>query len=523
MDLAPAQLLARFKERWQVLSQTQKIVASLVTAGVVASLFFIGHLLMRPAYAPLLTGLEPKDAGAIIEELKAQNIPYQVGDQGTTIKVPEAHVYETRIKLASSGALGGGMGFELFDQSKFGQTDFEQQVGYQRALQEELKRTLVQIEGVEQARVHLVIPQKSVFINTEQGTPSASVAIKIKQGARLKPEQIQGICDILVGSLEGLKPENVHIVDTAGNVLSDNLNTSDSRAVMTRAALEQQQARREYERELEKRVQQMLTRILGQDKAVAMVTADLDFNQQQTTSTTSANPDNLKISEHTLTESGTGSEAGGAPGTDSNVTTTPFITGGGSTSYTREENETNYQVNTVQETVVNAPGGVRRLSAAVAVSESDGPVDTQKVREVVAAAIGFDENRGDQINVSGMVFDDTFQKQIEDEMALADTRAKAREQLYSYAMIGGAALFAVLALLALILWRRRAQRVDTPDSLGALEAADTFNQQEPLTALKELEAAQVPLIKDDRQQKIRDLAKDKPEDIAELLKGWIRE
>lgn len=514
MELTPAMLLARFKERWQVLSQTQKIIASLVTAGIVVSIFFIGNLLAQPPYAPLLTGLEPKDAGIIIEELKTLNVPYQLADQGKTIMVPEAHVYETRIKLASSGTLGGGMGFELFDQSKFGQTDFEQQVVYQRALQEELRRTLVQIEGVEQARVHLVIPQKSVFVGADQGTPSASVALKIKPGAQLKTEQIQGVCDILLGSLEGLKPENVHIVDTAGNVLSDNLNTSDPQAVMSRTALEQQQARREYERELEKRVQQMLTRILGQDKAVAMVTADLDFNQQQTTSTTSTNPDGLVISEHTVRESGTGSEAGGAPGTDSNVTTTPFIAGGGSTSYTREENETNYQVNTVQETVINAPGNVRRLSAAVAVSEADGPVDTQKVRDVVAAAIGFDENRGDQINVSSMVFDDTFQKQIEAEMALAETRAKAREQLYKYAVIGGIALAVVLALIIFILWRRRAQRVDTPD---------TIEEQEPLMALKEIEAAEAPLFKDDKQQKVRDLAREKPEDIAELLKGWIRE
>jgi len=160
LELTPAMLLARFKERWQVLSQTQKIIASLVTAGIVVSIFFIGNLLAQPPYAPLLTGLEPKDAGIIIEELKTLNVPYQLADQGKTIMVPEAHVYETRIKLASSGTLGGGMGFELFDQSKFGQTDFEQQVVYQRALQEELRRTLVQIEGVEQARVHLVIPQK---------------------------------------------------------------------------------------------------------------------------------------------------------------------------------------------------------------------------------------------------------------------------------------------------------------------------------------------------------------------------
>lgn len=502
-------LMARFKERWQALSPTQQKVAALVAIGVVVSVFYLGYLMLRPAYAPLLTGLDPKDAGVIIEDLKTMKVPYQIADQGKTIKVPETQVYETRIQLASSGALGGGMGFELFDQNKFGQTDFEQQVGYQRALQEELRRTLVQIEGVDQARVHLVIPQKSVFINTDQGTSSASVALKLKPSARLKNEQVQGICDLLVGSLEGLKPENIHIIDTEGNVLSDNLNTSDPKAVMTRTALDQQKAQREYEKELEKRVQQMLTRILGQDKAVAMVTADLDFNQQQTTSTTSTNPQNLKISEHSIKETGTGSEAGGAPGTDSNVTTTPFIESTGSSSYTREENEINYQVNVVQETVVNAPGRVRRLSASVVVSESGGPVDTQKVKDLVAAAIGFDQSRGDQINVSNMVFDDTFQKKVGNEMAQIESEAKAKERVYTYAAIGGIVL-AVL-LFALIMWRRRsAQRIEA-------EEAEEF------IPIKEIEVEEIPVYKDDKQQKVRDMAKEKPEDIAELLKVWIKD
>ncbi|MFX4261956.1 flagellar basal-body MS-ring/collar protein FliF [Pelotomaculum propionicicum] len=508
--MTPAELLARLKERWQALTQTQKIIATLVTVGIVVSLFFIVQLALRPAYAPLLTGLDPKDAGAIVEELKSMKVPYEIADQGKTIKVPEAQVYETRIQLASSGALGGGMGFELFDQSKFGQTDFEQQVGYQRALQEELRRTLVQIEGVEQARVHLVIPQKSVFVNTDQGNASASVALKLKPAVRLKDEQVQGVCDILVGSLEGLKPENVHIIDTEGNVLSDNLNTSDPKAVMTRTAQDQQKAQREYEKELERRVQQMLARILGQDKAVAMVTADLDFNQQQTTSTTSTNPQNLKLSEHSIKESGSGSETGGAPGTDSNVTTTPFMEGSGSSSYTKEEIETNYQVSTVQETIVNAPGSVRRLSASVVVSEADGPVDTQKVKDVVAAAIGFDQSRGDQINVSNMVFDDTYQKKVEDEMTQAETAAKLRENIITYATIGGIILAVILVVVGFIAMRRRiAQRVD--------------DDEQPLIPLKEMEVEEVPVYRDDKQQKVRDMAKEKPEDIAELLKVWIKE
>lgn len=511
--MTPGDLVTRFRERWQTLTQTQRIISILVTVGVVISLFYLVQAATRPAYVPLFTGLDPKDAGVIAEKLKTMKIPYQLADQGKTIEVPESQVYEARIQLASSGTLGGGMGFELFDQNKLGQTEFEQQVGYQRALQGELERTLAQIEGVEQARVHLVIPQKSVFVSADQGVPSASVVLKLKTGASLKAEQVQGICDILVGSLEGLKPENVHIIDTEGNVLGENLNSSDPNAVLTRATVEQQKAQREYERELERRILQMLARIMGQDKAVAMVTADLDFNQQQTTSTTTTNPQNVRSSEHTVTETGTGSEAGGAAGTDTNVATNPFLAGAGSSSFSREESTINYQVSTVQETIVNAPGGVRRLSAAVVVSESDGLVDTQQVREVVSAAIGFDENRGDQINVSSMAFDDSYQKRISDEMAQAEAQAKQRERLYTYAWLAGAALASILVLAMLLIWRRR-----------SAERIEDAEEEEVFLPIKELETVvQEQVQRDEKQKQVRSMAKEKPEDVAELLKVWMKE
>ncbi len=314
-----------------------------------------------------------------------------------------------------------------------------------------------------------------------------------------------------MGGLQGLKPENVHIIDTEGNVLSDNLNSSDTRAVLTRATMEQQKAQREYEKELEKRVLQMLARIMGQDRAVAMVTADLDFNQQQTTSTITSNPQNIMSSEHSVKESGTGSGAGGAPGTDSNVTTNPYLTGTGASDYTMEENTINYQVSTVQETVVNAPGSVRRLSASVVVSEVDGPVDTQKVRDLVSAAIGYNQNRGDQINVSSMVFDDSYQKKVEDEIVQAETQAKQKDKLFTYARLAGIAAGAILVVVMILMWRRRsAERYED-------------EEEEVFLPVKELESTPEQVQKDDKQKQVRSMAKEKPGDVAELLKVWIKE
>jgi len=509
--LNPGGLLVRAKERWQALNQTRKIIAVLAAAGVVVCLLFLGRMVFRPAYADLFTGLEPKDAGAVVEELKAMKVPYQIADQGQTIRVPEDQVYEIRNQLASSGVLsGGGIGFELFDQSKFGQTDFEQQVGYQRALEGELRRTLLHLEGVEQARVHLVLPQKSVFIS-EQGTPSASVVLKLKPGTKLKPEQVQGICDLFVGSVEGLIPENVHIIDTDGNVLSDNFKSSDPGIAAARVTKDQYNAQREYEKELEKRIQQMLTQIMGPNRAVVMVTAELDFNQKQTTSTIYSNPDNVKISEQTITESGTNDGIGGAVGTDSNIITTPVAQVAGSSNYTREENTINYQVDTLQETVINAPGSIRRLSVSVVVNETGGPVNRQEIEALVGAAIGYDQNRGDQINVSSMAFDDSYQKEVEEEMARLDAaeRAKERERLYAYALAGGVVL---VLLTALLLWRRRgARRIVNEDET-------VFEEFVPV---KDMELEQEP--GDDKQKQIRKLSMERPDEVAEVLKLWLRD
>ncbi|NMA52996.1 MAG: flagellar M-ring protein FliF [Peptococcaceae bacterium] len=503
--------ITRFKERWQALDQNRKIIAVLITLGLVVSLFFLIRLAFQPSYANLFTGLEPKDAGTIAEKLKAMNVPYKLTEQGKTIQVPESKVYEVRNELASSGVLAdSGIGFELFDESKFGQTDFEQQVGYQRALQEELRRTLIQLEGVDQARVHLVLPQKSVFVTSDEGTASASVALRLKPGATLKPAQVQGICDLLVGSVEGLKPENVHIIDTAGNTLSDSLKSTDPDIAATRLALEQYNAQREYEKELEKRVRQMLFKIVGDNQAVVMVTADLDFSQTQTTSNTYSNPDDLIISEHNIRESGTGTGYGGIPGTGSNVTTMPTA-GIGTSSYEREESTINYQVNAQQQTVIEPPGRIRRLSASVVINDTGMPVDVQEVRNIVGAAIGYEMERGDQINVTDMAFDNSYQQRVEEEMARLDAMAQARERERLY-MLAAAAGVLLLGLLLVVLLRRRRSRV---------EEEVVVDEFVPVKAM-ELEPEPEQIEEDDKKQKLRELGKESVDEIAEILKAWIR-
>jgi len=514
----PKQLLVLIRDKWQSMEPRRRVAIILASAMVLAVVIFLGQLVLRPTYAPLFTNLEPVVAGDIVEELNTMKVPYRLADDGRTIEVPKEHVYDVKIRLASTGVLHDrSEGFSLFDTQKFGVTDFEQQVTYQRALQEELRRTIVSLDAVEQARVHLVLPRRSLFLD-DQISPSASIALKIKPGQKVEQHHVRGISDLLLGSIEGLQLENIHIIDTMGNVLSDDLYTADENARLTKLTLDQYQVRREIEKELEKRIQQLLNRILGPNKAVAMVTAELDFRHQQTTSTTYG--PGYPLSEQQVIESGTGTGIGGLPGTDTEMpgVTIPGMVPGGST-YDREENITNHQLDVVQQTMLNSPGNLVRLSTSVIINGDLTVAQLDNVQGLVAAAIGYDEARGDQLNISSMPFDETY-LDIPDEELPAGT-ALSREQIWLYVGIGAAVLLAA-ALIMFLLWRRRKKR----EAAAALELElETMKQQQPALITEEVKTslAEPVMEKPGYQRDLKKLAKEQPDQVAEVLKVWLRE
>lgn len=512
MDLR--EFLNRLSQRWQSMGQTQKITTLMFAVGAIVSIFYLCQFVQKASYTPLFTQLNPKEAGAIVEKLKAMKVPYQLSNQGQTVEVPRKEVYDVRIQLASSGALeGSASGFELFDQTKLGITDFEQQVDYQRALQEELRRTIVQLEGVEQARVHLVMPKDSVFID-EQPEPSASIALKLRPLTNLKLEQVKGIADLLVGSVERLKLENVHIIDMEGHVLSDGIQKNQE-AILVSNTITKQKVKRAYEKELEGRIQQLLERVLGPSKAVAMVTADLDFANRETV-VTAAYGEPVVLSEKIVKETGSAGEAGGVAGAPSNIEapTYPSFSPGGEEGYSREEIIRNYQPGSKQETVIHLPGVLRRLSASVIVNGSLTPKEEKEIQGVVATAIGVDPSRGDQIMISGMNFDDSYYKKAEKEMQKAEASAQKAKTKNFYIYLG----IALAALLLLTIGgfiisanlRRRAQQpIITEKVVVPIKEFEKFDEESSRINLK--------------QESVKELARQKPEEVAQILKVWLSE
>src|SRR5256712_10045649 len=386
-----------------------------VGAASMALVLGLAWWVQRPLYRPLFTNLSNADAASIVEALKAEKVAYRLEDDGRAILVPAERLYELRLALAARGLpAGGGVGFEIFDKQSLGVTDFLQRLNYQRALQGELSRTIGQLGGVEAARVHLALPEGSLFV-AEDRRPSASVVVKLVPGRTLSAAQIDGIVHLVAASVEGLQPEAVTVVDEAGRILTSDRRGAEA-AGTSNAPLEIQQA---VERGAEERIESMLGAVVGRDKVVARVAASLDFSRVERTEET-YDPDRTAIrTQRTTREETIGAKTpGGPPGVQANLTNDPAAAAGpdGPKSERRDETQS-YEVSKVVSRTVAPVGAVKQLSVAVLIdgtyTEGEGGKRTfnarpseeiDRLRELVKSAVGFSESRGDKIEIASVPF-----------------------------------------------------------------------------------------------------------------------
>jgi len=389
-------------------------------------------------YQLLFANLPQSDASSIVVWLKERKIPYELQGGGSSVYVPADKVYETRLELAGSGLpQGGGVGFEIFDKQSLGITDFVQKVNYLRAMQGELARTIASLSPVAAARVHLALPQKRLFKSQQQAV-TASVIVKMIAGANLRDSQVQGIVNLVAGSVEGLEAEYVNVVNSSGKVLSkrpeEGLN-----GPMTPGMLEYQQA---VERQMESRAQDLLDRALGVSNSLVKVTAVLDFAQveklEELYDPKSAVPRSEQIQEQK--DSG-GSSVGGVPGVQSNLEGGAAVGGGSSATSSNNAETTNYEISKVVNRTVAPVGTIKHLSVSVLVADvlaeaADEGVEAKlqprpeqelrTIEKMIQSALGIDSTRGDQINVVSMPFADEFYtKPVAVESSISDN-------LYSY-------------------------------------------------------------------------------------------
>lgn len=443
------QLRTQFLSFWKRQSRLQRIVLiALLATGLISLAAFIAWA-NTPSYSVAFSGLSESDAGQIVEKLAEAGVDYQIQDGGT-ILVPAAQVYEARLSMARQGLpQNGTVGFELFSGTTLGMTEFTQRVNYQRALEGELERTISSLEAIQGVRVHVVTPEKAILA-ADQAPTTASITLKLKPGQKLDAGQVRAITHLVAASVEGLSAEDVVVLDVAGNLLSVNGATAaDSGASQTdsRRAAEAAQAAL-----IESKVRNLLDSALGPNKSVVKASVSLDWDQREIT-TASVDPATSVIrSSQALTEaySGNGLEIGGVPGALTNLpplSTTTTLSGTQAAEYWRQENTTNYEFTQVESHQLVAPGQVERISLSVLV---DGITETQRLQSLttaIAAAGGIDTARGDVLAVESLAFDRSYYEQ----------QAAAMEQdsqLELYVQIGLIAL-AVAAVIALLWYVQR--------------------------------------------------------------------
>jgi len=409
---------------FQALSLGQRIGVVVVLALAIATVPMLLIIGKEPELVILFSQLDSEDTRAIIQELGKQGVSYEVAEDGNTIKVPAERVHELRLELASAGLPeSAGVGFEIFDRTGIGVTPFTQQMNYRRALQGELARTISQISQVDRVRVHLVIPEKRLFAS-EQKPAQAAVVLTLRRGKPLGGTQVQGIVHLVASSVEGLEPGQVTVVDNHGEVLSKN--SADKDAQLTTSQIATQ---RRVEHSLEERIQTMLDQVLGRDKSVVRVTAPLEFRQVEITEE-SFDPNSQVVrsenrSQEKVLEQGSRS---GVPGVRSNVPNDLAPSGGSGPKEAKRKNETlNYEVNRKVSKIVEPTGAIQRLSVAVLVDGSyeaaevaEGQADEatgektyvprseqeiQNLIQIVKKAVGFSEERGDQIEIVNVPFE----------------------------------------------------------------------------------------------------------------------
>lgn len=487
-------------------------------AALLAVLLFLAQWLGRPQYVPLFTNLEMDEAAGVVNYLKENNLPYQLQGEGT-IMVPQERVYDLRLQVAGSGLLtGSGAGFELFDQAQLGMTDTQWHLNYQRALQEELRRTITTYDQVEQARVHVVIPQPSVFI-TAESPAQAAVVLKLRPLATLAPEQVKSIMYLVASSVEGMQAENVRVIDTEGRVLSEGVLAGGEGGIASALTAQQQEQKRGFERQLEQRVQQKLEQILGPGNVVVMVSADLDFSHREVNRTEYG--DSTIRSEQISQEQGS-STGGALPPQVGDPNRQPpgygAVTGAGDANWETNEETRNYEVDQTQERITFPQGEVRSISTSVAVNGPLAANTVQQVENIVQAAVGYQAQRGDQIVVVPTAFDRTYIEEAQAEMARLATEEERQRQFEQYISLGVTAAVIIMAFLVVFTLLRRRQPQPVMELAPSLEEMVPAELVPPTPEARRIEDE----VKK-KQDHVRDIVKQHPEEAAQLVKAWLGE
>ena len=527
-----------------------------VTLALVGFFAFLMVRMTTPEMVPLFTNLSLDNSGSILKELDSKGIKYELRNGGSVIMVPHAKVARLRMTLAEDGLpKGGGVGYEIFDKSDtLGATNFVQHINRLRALEGELSRTIRSINQVEAARVHLVLPQRQLF-SRDKAVPTASIVLRVR--GTLRPGQVRAIRHLVASAVNGLKPDRISVVDESGKLLADG--SGDDSAMSAQGAEDRKIA---YENRLRKQVKSIVNSVVGPGHARVQISADFDLNRITETSS-NYNPDGRVIrssqSREETNSSGRSIKTGGAVSVSAQL---PGSGGGsqgsagGDTTHKTEE-VVNYEISHTTKTEIIEPGRLKRVSAAVLVDgvytkDANGkmvykPRSRQEINRITAlvrSAIGFDQKRGDQVEVVNLKFAQPTPIPLDQPTSWLAKLHFTKNDIMRAADLGVMGLLGLLVLMMVV--RPLVRRIITPDQAakagragvaGALGVNDENNSApkvqvvsaEEKVAISNRTSEMIDIAQVHGQvhaksvQKVGELADQNPHETVSIIRSWLHE
>ena len=553
--MAAPNILEQIKTFFTRYTLQQKLMLAGSAALVMVMMWLLVFFMNRVEYQTLYADLDPQEAQGIVQKLQELKVPYELGTDGRTVRVAADKLAEVRIQLASQGLPESGrIGFEIFDRTNFGLTNFQEQVNYQRALEGELARSIMTLTEVEAARVHLVLAKESLFQSSDEQT-KASVILKLKNGRSLSGSAAQGIVNMVASAVKGLTPEKVVLVDYRGRILSRNEGGESG------LSAQQLDARQKLETELAGKIVQILEPAVGQGKIRPQVSVVMNFQQVEET-VEQYDPERSVVRSQQKQEERQPTKTdrvGGIPGPRNTPSGNPAgapapqadsAPGNANPEFVKHNETINYEVSKAVRHVVNPVGKIEKVSVAVVIDNhtkvttgSDGkeqtsqeprtPEEMKKYRDLVAAAIGFNPDRGDQLTVENISF--------QGETELIDKPGFLEKQAPMIMISLRYLIIPVVFIILYLLFLRPVQKTvfanwaaaPTPRSLPLLPA----NLQTPMT-VKQLEAqlsGASPYGNGDRdlmtpsgpskmemiRKRVVEHAQSDPETVARLVRAWL--
>ncbi|TCW38693.1 flagellar M-ring protein FliF [Thermohydrogenium kirishiense] len=489
---------------WNKFDKKQKIQIGIISLLLISSIALLVYIINRPNYEVLYSDLSVKDAGAVVDKLKNElKIPYKIEGNGSTILVPAQYKDEARMQLATEGIPQDGFSFSDAMNNSLATTDQERKQKYIYFVQNEIQNTLKAIDGVQDAKVNIVVPDENNFVlSNNDNSSTAAVMLQLKPGVTLTNQQINGITNFVSKSVEGLSPDKVTIIDGNGKVLvAQNDNSLDG-------ASSQYALQMKVQNDLQNNIQSLLEQVFGPGNVIVRASVNLNFDKQvQDKVEWQPVIDNNGIirSTQTIKEIANGSSNGAPAGTTTNNppgNTTYTTQNNGNSNYSKTDTTINYEINQIKTTLTSAQGKIQNISLSVVVNNNNlSPTMKQQLTDLVSNAAG---GKNVSVSVMGIKFNTDLLNQMKN----------TQKQTFPYVWL------IILGALLLAGGVFYAMKKKNKELIPATNLEEAMSTEEPG---KEIEELDVPSEKDEKMKQIEKFIKQKPDIVAQLIRTWLNE